>query len=313
MRSEGNPPERRRLRRPAPIAILAAACALAATVVAGALAGFASAAATSATPGAAKAATPGGELLPDLRPLGPIDLAVQPESPRGEFGKPSGPAIPAGASAKHKPAKRALLRYTSEIANFGEGPLEIAPTNKHPNCDGHEGRDEIVKQVIYADTNGDSVFGRGDDKPSRQVPAGCVAYHPSHHHFHFQDYASVTLRRGSRDGPVVVSQEKVSFCLLDTDHVGAVLPGSPRRRVYQDCGAHQPMGMSVGWSDTYGSFLPGQALPVKALKNGLYCLLLVADPDDRLDETDESDNTAEAGLMLKRRSVERTPRGCDGA
>ena len=44
---------------------------------------------------------------------------------------------------------------------------------------------------------------------------------------------------------------------MDTTKIDARLPGAPRKSVYSTCYANV-QGMSVGWGDTYGSYLAGQ-------------------------------------------------------
>jgi hypothetical protein len=56
--------------------------------------------------------------------------------------------------------------------------------------------------------------------------------------------------------------------------------------------------MSVGWGDTYGYYLPGQEIDVTGLAADDYWLTLDVDPADRLEETDETDNSAKTLLRL---------------
>ena len=50
--------------------------------------------------------------------------------------------------------------------------------------------------------------------------------------------------------------------------------------------------MSVGWSDTYGENLAGQAIDLTGNPDGLYELTVDIDPAHRLIESDDNDNTS---------------------
>jgi hypothetical protein len=56
--------------------------------------------------------------------------------------------------------------------------------------------------------------------------------------------------------------------------------------------------MSVGWGDTYGAHLPGQAIDLTGLSDGVYELTIAFDPSDKLRETNNSDNTSCVALQI---------------
>jgi hypothetical protein len=69
------------------------------------------------------------------------------------------------------------------------------------------------------------------------------------------------------------------------------LPGAPSTAVYSTCG-NVKQGMSVGWGDTYGSYLAGQAIDVTGLPDGRYNLVIEVDPQKRLLEAADNDNVS---------------------
>jgi hypothetical protein len=121
--------------------------------------------------------------------------------------------------------------------------------------------------------------------------AGTFVYHPAHNHFHFQEYAVYTLRPVNAPGASQRQSYKTSFCVMDTTAVDTRLPGSPNRAVYSTCNA-LVQGMSVGWGDTYGAHLPGQAIDLTGNPGGQYELTVAFDPANRIRETNDSDNAA---------------------
>ena len=76
---------------------------------------------------------------------------------------------------------------------------------------------------------------------------------------------------------------------MDTTPVNLTLPGAPSSAFYNTCGTLK-QGMSVGWGDTYGSTLAGQSFDINGLPEADYDLTIIADPNDRLLETNETDN-----------------------
>ena len=67
------------------------------------------------------------------------------------------------------------------------------------------------------------------------------------------------------------------------------LPGSPSSPQYATCNA-TTQGISVGWGDTYGYYLADQDIDVTGLASGDYELWIEVDPNNRLLETDDTDN-----------------------
>jgi hypothetical protein len=240
-------------------------------------------------PGAA--ADSAAPLLPDLVTLKPADLTLE------------------------KDAKALKLRFSNSVADVGVGPMDIRPKpGDRIDCNG-DGivEDHYADQRIYGDENGNGFYDQGDTAFT-DTRVGCKAYHPSHHHWHFTDFASYKLRRAS-DGAVVAASTKVSFCLFDGLQPFPDLPGSAAPGQYApSCQELDPQGLSVGWADVYTSGLPGQALNVTGLPSGNYCLISTADPRNRLSETRDGNNSAERRLRLHplKLAVEPLPGRCGG-
>jgi hypothetical protein len=218
-------------------------------------------------------------LFPDLRTLKPADLMV-------EFKK-----------MQH----RVVLRFSNEVANHGTGPLEIRPEPATTDCNGDGiATDHVADQRIYQDGNGNSVYDPDIDTGYTDTTVGCKIFHPAHHHWHLDRFARYQLIR-EKTGKVVASATKVSFCLLDGDHVyeSANLPGDPGASTYiATCGEFDRQGISVGWGDLYSFALPGQGLTVTRLPAARYCLVSTVDPTGLLTETNASNNAAKRRLWL---------------
>lgn len=181
---------------------------------------------------------------------------------------------------------RTLLRLTTAMGNRGAGPLKL-----NGGAISADGTQEVYQQI--------NLSGGG----STQRLAGNFVYHPEHEHVHFDNFAAYRLRgvTASGDpGDVVASGDKISFCLLDIDHFDAGLPGSPFLGIFIACG--QTQGISVGWADVYDKSLPDQWIDVTGVADGDYWIEVVSDPDNRLLESDETNNTSAIRIALRKPS-----------
>jgi hypothetical protein len=227
----------------------------------------------------------GPQLLPNIQTLPPADLVVTIEDGR----------------------KRLFL--TNELANVQTGPLEVYPRPEDCNGDGDTSNDRTGYQRIFFDSNGDGIFTREIDTTWTRSRAGCFRFHPSHYHWHFQDYARYDLLR-LVDGRRVRSHRKISFCIIDSNHRYPDVPGSPDTPFYRSCGPGDTQGVSVGWADIYSIQTPGQYIDITNVPDGDYCVRSTTDPNDRLLETDETDNSGSVAITLQGLEVTILPDPC---
>ena len=106
-------------------------------------------------------------------------------------------------------------------------------------------------------------------------------YDTCHGHYHFEDFAEYRLL--DTNGVRVATGHKVGFCLLD---FMAWDPNAAPEYVYE-C---DYQGIQRGWSDIYMSSLPCQWIDITGLPGGTYILELEVDPENRIAESDESNN-----------------------
>jgi hypothetical protein len=185
------------------------------------------------------------------------------------------------------------LRFAASLANVGPGPLFLLPRGRG-GC--ATGQHEAV-QVLHRDANRDGKFQRTRDREGSRRITGCMLRHPGHKHWHFDAMASYSLRRAG-SSRVLVSRDKVSFCLRDNYKVPAQRVVVPRRH-FGRCSRNSQQGISAGWVDLYKADLSGQWLRLPAnVGSDVLCLDLKADPLGRLVETDETDNATSVAFRL---------------
>jgi hypothetical protein len=183
---------------------------------------------------------------------------------------------------------RKLLRFTTVIVNVGAGPFELRgsrPDTSTPEMS--------VTQRIYDDTGG-----------HRDVPTTATMYFAGdgHDHWHTKDLQWSELDRLD-NGEKVAAWSKQGFCFYDSGAFRLTLPGAPKSAVYRDCGRDPTlltttMGLSVGWGDWYNYSLAFQWIDITGLGSGRYRLFVAADAANWFQESDESNNTTWADILL---------------
>lgn len=206
-------------------------------------------------------------------------------------------ALPAANFALEDAGGAVLLRFSTTSWNSGAGPLDLRAQLV-------DGRHDVYQWFLTLD----GAWERGP-------LVGSFTWHPAHSHFHLEDYAAYRLYRVRDDGGVdttpVGGAQKTTFCIMDTDRIDHRLPGASKRAVYRTCGDAR-QGVSVGWGDTYGAALAGQAIDITGLPDGDYELRVTVDPKERITERDDSDNVSAVRVHIDQAAGTVTVVGEDG-
>jgi Lysyl oxidase len=182
------------------------------------------------------------------------------------------------------------LWFGSALADVGVGPLEV---HRRPGARCPQGQ-QGVDQAIYQDRDGNGRFGRSKDVARVFRASGCEHVTPGEDRWHVDAAARYWLTRAGHR-TVIARRPKVSFCLRDS----ARLPSATAPAFYLACSQDGRKGISVGWSDLYESFLPGQSLRLpKRVGGHTYCLWQQADPLDIFRESNEADNTSVRAIRI---------------
>lgn len=179
------------------------------------------------------------------------------------------------------------LRFSTTSWNRGAAPMELVGGEIIEDGTPDSPGSRVVYQRIFA-----------ADGSSRLVSVGTFEYHgDNHNHFHLEDYARYTLQPVNAPGGSQRTSSKVSFCLLDNAKINTRLPNAPKKPVYETCNPYV-QGISVGWGDTYASFLEGQSFDFSGNPSGDYLLKIDVNPLGNLFESNYTDNVSCALLRI---------------
>ena len=181
------------------------------------------------------------------------------------------------------------LGFASATDNIGDGPVWVRGTR--PAASGPM----IARQLVRLT----------DGTVRTYEDAGRLRYtfSPTHTHWHLLDFQRYELR--TLDGELIVRDRKSGFCLAD--HYGLA-----RRRVVRftgarflgNCAASKPdalaveQGTSTGFTDLYPANFHGQNLELLGVPAGTYVLVHRANPTQRLEEIDYTNNDASLRIRL---------------
>ncbi len=199
---------------------------------------------------------------------------------------------------RHTRPGHVLLRATSSLNNRGSGPLELR---------GHRSgaRSMKVTQVVY----------RGNGTRAFIPTAGLLGYKfvsgrrlgftlPNESYWKFRGAARFqlwSLDNEDRAVKLVRFGPKLFYCFRDLQRTRPSAR-SPRRAVYPACSQNPrrrrvTLGTSVGWSDIYPYTYPEQWIDVTGLR-GRFAYVIVADPFNRILESNEQNNLSETFVSL---------------
>jgi hypothetical protein len=192
-----------------------------------------------------------------------------------------------------------LLRASSSINNHGSGPLEVSGHRTGP----HKMR---VYQAIYDRRGRRHLFKTAAKLVFKYIPGerygvgsvGAASYWKFKHAAAFQLWSIDAHRHAVR---LVRTGPKVDYCLRDLFRTHPTRK-SPLGPVYPACSQsanieRDILGTSVGWSDAYPYEYPEQWIDVTGLR-GRYAYVQIADPGDRLRESNHHNDVSETYVSL---------------
>lgn len=207
-------------------------------------------------------------------------------------------ALPLWSMQTYTHRDRDYLGFAATPWNAGPAPMVI---------EGFRRSDETVMDAYqyFRDADG-NVVGR--------APVGEMKWdgRRGHHHWHFLQFASFTLRDAA-EGELVRSR-KQAFCLAPTNAIDLTVERasySPwEAGIGTMCGSESALWvrevLQTGWADTYYQGIPGQAWNITTLPNGWYYARIDVNPLGTLYETTTANNAESRLIYLGGRRGQRT-------
>jgi hypothetical protein len=185
----------------------------------------------------------------------------------------------------------ALLRAGNVIDSIGRGPAELRGT-RYNRVYMH------AHQRIYKRRGGSLMVRTGARLRLKFA-------HLSRFWWKFFNAARFELWRVDARGRRTVKVRtgpKVSYCLRDLNHTRPSLRRTPYLPHYPACSndvtaRHVTLGTSVGWADVYPPSYPEQWIDVTGLR-GCFAYVHIADPNNRVYESNEDNNEAQVIVRL---------------
>ncbi len=185
-----------------------------------------------------------------------------------------------GLVSTTRAVNRVVYNFTATTANIGQGPLELRNTG--PNLP------QEIYQRVYDSEGGMTEQLIGSFPDAFQVDTR-KQYLPD-----FSQYNLYTVLPNNGVGPLVSTHHKTSRAVVDSAEYDPVLAGP---RVYINATANV-LGISIGWADIYGMNQPGQWVDITHLTPGQYWLEMIVDPLNRIQESNETNNTAQLMITI---------------
>jgi len=204
-------------------------------------------------------------------------------------------ALPAWGVQTYSKNGHDFLAFNATEWNEGPGTLEV---------EGFRPQDATEMDAFQ--------YFLDDGKPVARANVGGLKYDPAHQHWHFEQFTQYSLLDAS-SGTVAVSTKR-SWCLGNTDAIDLSVPNANWQayggNIFTQCGSAGAVWirevLDVGWGDTYGQYIPGQAFNITNLPNGRYYIRVQVNPQGLLYETTTSDNVQDRLIKLRGRPGDRT-------
>lgn len=198
------------------------------------------------------------------------------------------------------------LRFSAGVYNVGDGPLNL------------RFRNDTAYQHVYTPDDTPGYYSDNEENLDYlEVEAGPATFHTSHEHRHFHDMVLYELFSAPDASPTppyqqgnaltpVSSGKKEGYCTFSQGFENWFgVKQDPQFASFSAGNCDTSMTLERGWGDVYRWQRPSQFVPYDpvaeadgTMRAGFYVVRITIDPEDRLLETRENDNTGYAYIRV---------------
>lgn len=199
-------------------------------------------------------------------------------------------ALPGWGMSTYSRKGHDYLAFNSTEWNAGPGTMVV---------EGFRGTDDATMDAFQ--------YFLIDGTPVGRAPIGELEYHAGggHNHWHFEEFTQYSLLDATQTQVEVSGKQ--SWCLVNTDALDLTLPNANLLGYGQElstsCGGPGALWireiLDVGWGDTYGQYVAGQAFDITGLPNGRYFVRVHVNPLGAMYETNTANNVEDRLIRLR--------------
>ncbi|MGI5827673.1 MAG: lysyl oxidase family protein [Patescibacteria group bacterium] len=180
------------------------------------------------------------------------------------------------------------LRFSTTFINLGKGSLEIRGERDFENW-----RTQAFQKIYRENGTVEEKF------------IGTFVLHPSHGHWHIEDYVEFQLWNYDKNGKpieLLTTTNKMSFCIWDEEAYNLEVENAPKTQQYTGCNS-DIQGISPGWSDTYRATVEGQELNISSIPDGRYLIRTIVNEDKKIWESNYDNNEARMWVEISGNTI----------
>lgn len=245
--------------------------------------------------------------------------------PSGTEGTDTGSALlpdlvmhqPKDFRLERKPGGVRWLRFSTIIANIGDGPFDVYGYEPTGAAITRSSTLHVRQRLLEGtDTSGSRIWSEHDAIGPDGTPSTMFYSGDGHDHWHVFELQEWRLAFEATPAHTLQTGAKTGFCFWDNVDLGWGMPkeysGTWACHV-DSTGKKVPMGQAVGWGDEYPATIAGQYIDITTYPYGNYCLTLVADPRGEFIEKTSANNTVQTLISIQSGGVTVLARDCGEA
>jgi hypothetical protein len=227
---------------------------------------------------------------PDIPAYTPYPKTPIVTSPPDPASAPDLVALPGWGISTYSRKGHDYLGFNSTEWNAGPGTMVV---------EGFRGTDDDTMDAFQ--------YFLVDGEPIGRAQIGELEFHAGggHNHWHFEEFTQYSMLDAAKSQ--ILISGKQSWCLVNTDALDLTLPNANLQGyggdLFTSCGGPGALWvrevLDVGWGDTYGQYVKGQAFDITDLPNGRYYIRVHVNPTGSMFEASTDNNIEDRLIRLR--------------